>query len=136
MIAVAHHDRGVWSRTECAFAVAVEQQHAVTVVSTDSEIEFAVEVHISEGDLVRRMRHGDRVSGGGKLSAALSEQHGDGAIPCARRDEVRLTIIVDVADDHVTGATGNRERRTRTEKRVLRVNIVGVARLARGKRRG
>jgi len=70
-------------------------------VSADREIQLAVEVHISDCEFVGRMRQADRVGCGSELSITFTEQNGNAATPSARHDEIRIFIVIDVADDYI-----------------------------------
>ena len=55
MLSVPHHDRRGWSCSKSTIAIAEEQQHAVAVVSSDSEVQLTIKVYISECNFMRRM---------------------------------------------------------------------------------
>ena len=56
LISVPHHDRRGWSSSEFTIAVTEEQQHAVAIVSTNNEVQLAIEVYISERNFMRSVR--------------------------------------------------------------------------------
>src|SRR6266508_1135697 len=100
MLAFLHHNRRIRRQRQTAFAITEHQDHAVAVVTVDSQIQMAIAIYIAESYVARTVGQWNGV-GRMKDSATRGYQHGQSTRLPTGDYQIRLAVVIQIADDHV-----------------------------------
>src|SRR5262249_46112143 len=119
VLPLLHEEWGTRRRLEAALAVSKQDADRVTVVIGEGQIQVAVAVDVPQSYLPQTMRElNGRALRRAEAAFPVAQQDNNVALRTGH-DEIRLAILVDIANDQIVGPTGHGDwgARRRLEER-------------------